>query len=1062
MPNAGPMPASRRPPLWVWLVAAPLLLLALAWVALLVLLPPARATQLVREQLTRSLAREVRFEQVALSLWPPVRLSVKRIELAEPGGFDRGSAFSAASLDLDLDVLALLSRHVKIRRLAFDGPALHLLLRADGTTNFDGIGASPTGNAQAAPPLDLDVREFSVRGGHVLVDDLANARRITFALGTRMSLSAEQAGTRFATDGTSVLSGLAFGPSSAARLSDLDQSFAKLEWRVQHRGKYDAKSNRLALETLAIEFGRTQLALSGLVDSVGPRARFDLKAHGAALDVEQLLSWVAVADAKAVKGLSGHGQVSFDLRLLGSAAPNTRPVVTGVLMLKDAAFRYPGAPADVGGLSLTANFRPDTLFIPDLKAVVAGQPVSARLLAWHFTDPMLDFALRGNVDLAAVAPMLAPAGTQLGGHAVVDMSGHGRAQDPGTLVLGGHAQLQNVSVEGAGLPKKIDNVNGRIDFLPESAAIQRLTARAGQSSFSIDATVQRPLALMADPAKVAPAEVEFSFRSTYLDLAELLPTTPGAPFLPNASGGGRVAIDRLKQGKLDVTGVQAEVKLAPATLESPHFSLQGYGGTVTGDARFDLRDTRQPSYAIHAAVEQVKADAILGAWTPIKDLLAGTLSSKIDFSGTGQTPDAILHTLTLVGLAALTDGKLGPGPALAAVAQFVKVPKFKQIDFSHLELPMRIEHGRVVTDPVVLNGASGEWRFTGALGFDGALDYAVSVTLPPNVADALGARSALAAGAMSDAQGRILLDLHVTGSAKSPRICVGHARDAGAARGARFRRAGGAAREARSGRARGGAAGAAQPLRRRGRFLGDEAAADGLSCAGLDQGCGAGVAEGLLRKTWRSGARARCSGCWTPRSTEPTSVRSGVAGGLWLKRRLEACGSHGLAEHAESRVRSCQDVGDERPLADRGPRPPRPHEVEPHAAWLVRQSRRAPRFRNDRLLRSRLAAGRRRRGPLARRRGLHRGWRRRRVPRGRGRLLRRRGRALAASPRPTGRATRARGCRRRGVGGGRGRRTIRASRCRPGARPVRAAAASVAARRRRAGTASRPATRRPR
>src|SRR5207244_3785684 len=133
------------------------------------LLPPARATQLVREQLARSLAREVRFEQVALSLWPPVRLLVKRIELAEPGGFEQGSAVSIASLDLDLDVMALLSHHVKVRRLALEGPALHLLLRPDGSTNLDGIGAAPAGKTAPAPALDLDVREFRVHEGHVLV-----------------------------------------------------------------------------------------------------------------------------------------------------------------------------------------------------------------------------------------------------------------------------------------------------------------------------------------------------------------------------------------------------------------------------------------------------------------------------------------------------------------------------------------------------------------------------------------------------------------------------------------------------------------------------------------------------------------------------------------------------------------------------------------------------------------------------------------------------------------------------------------------------------------------------
>ena len=764
------MSSLRRPPVWAWIVVTPLALFALAWGALVVLLPPERATLLVREQLKRSLAREVRFERVTLSLWPPVRLSVKRVELAEPGGFERGAAFSAGALELDLDVLALLSRRVKVRRLVLDGPALHLELRPDGSTNFDGIAAAPAGSAPASKPLDLDVREFRIHDGHVLVDDLHAQRRTSFTLGTRMSLSAQQGGTRIATGGETVLSGLAFGPLSAARASDLNGSLAKLEWHVKHRGKYVAKSNRLALETLALELGNTQLALSGLVDSVGPRARFDLKARGTNLDLEQLLSWVSVADAKAVKGLSGHGHVAFDVALRGSAAPGALPQVLGVLVVKDAAFRYPGAPAAVEGLSLTANFRPDTLFVPDLKASVSGQPIAARLLVWDLVDPHVQFAVRGNVDLAAVAPLMAPAGTQLGGRAVVNVSGTGRAQDPGALVLGGSAQLQNVSVAGGGLPKKIENVNGRIDFLPESASIRGLSVRTGQSSYAIDATVQRPLALMAEPGKVAPADVEFSFRSSYLDLAELLPTTPGAPFLPNATGGGHVAIDRLKQGRLDVTAVQADVTLSPAALQSPRFALQGYGGTVTGDARFDLRDTRKPAYAIHAVVDKVKADAILGAWTPIKGLLAGTLSTKLDFSGAGQTPEDLRQTLTLVGLASLVDGRLGPGPALEAVARFVKVPKLRQLDFAKLELPIRIEQGRVITDPVVMGGPSGDWRLSGAIGFDGTLDYAVSITMPPNVVEAIGARSALAAGAMSDAQGRMLLDLHVSGSPKAPRV----------------------------------------------------------------------------------------------------------------------------------------------------------------------------------------------------------------------------------------------------------------------------------------------------
>ncbi len=768
---------SKSSPLRVALVvlAVPVVLVALAWIALTVLFPPAKVKALVEDQLQRSLAREVRFEGASLGLWPPVRLTVKQVELAEPGGFGRGVAFGVRAVQLDLDVPALLSRKVRVRRFALDQPSVHLLLRADGTTNFDSLGAAPAPGSSSQPPaMDLDVREAAIRGGRVLVDDIRAGRRISLALATTTSLAAEQGGKRIATAGHTELSQLAFGPLTATRVSDLDGRLAKLVFALDHRGKFDAASRRLALEQLALAMGKAKLSLSGVVDDPGPHARFDLRAQGDGVDFGELLSWIAVADAQAVKGLSGSGRMAFDVTARGAAAvpgaPPALPTLRGWLEVKDAAFRYAGAPADVKQLALRLDLAPDSVALSSLTAVVAGQPLRAHALARRLADPLVDFTLNGNLDLDALGPLLAQQGAKLSGRVLVDVRGAGRAKDPGSFALDGRAELKNVRAETKDLPKPVEQVNGVVLLSPQRAAVQGLSAKAGQSSYTIDATVTRPLALMAAPDSVPPAGVTFDFRSPYLDLADLLPTTPGAPFLPNAKGSGKVAIDRLKQGALDVKTVRANVTLAPAALEAPEYSLQGYGGAVRGTAKFDLRDTARPVYALTSTIEHVQADEILSAWSPAKGLLKGTLDTKINFSGAGMQPADVKKTLTLVGLAALTEGQLGPGPTLDAIATFVKIPAFRQVRFQKLQLPMRIEQGRLISDPVQLSGSTGDWKLAGAVGFDGSLDYAVSVTLAPEVAAALQAKSALAAGALADDQGRVLLDLRVTGTAKAPRI----------------------------------------------------------------------------------------------------------------------------------------------------------------------------------------------------------------------------------------------------------------------------------------------------
>ncbi len=752
-----------------WLAAGLVVVVAIAWAALAILLPPERVRTLVQQQLSATLERPVRFEAASVSLFPPVRLGVRGLALAEPGGFERGAAVQVRELALDLNVLALLSRKIEVRRLHLDRPTLHLVLRPDGTTNLDGIGKPATEQPQSKP-MDLSIRGLSIEGGRLLVDDLETGKRTYLEVESRLGFSTEQEGTRIATDGTTVLSGLRRGPFTAVRVEDLGHGLADLRWQIEHRGKFDSRQKRLALERLALQLGATEIALSGVLDEPGPRARVNLTARGTRVDLAEVLRFVAEADAKAVHGIRGAGQLDFDLAVRGALGGATLPAVTGTVALSKASFRYPGAPAGVDALSFTARLAPDSLGIGDLRSTIEGQPVTGQLVVTRFADPRVRFVVKGDVDLAAVAPLVAPKDTKLGGRAAVNVTGEGRAKDPGSFALAGGARLEDVSVETPTQPKKLEAIQGEIAFSQNRASVKGLTAKAGKSSLVLDGTVNRPLALLAKPGSVAPARVDFTLRSPHLDLAELLPTTTGEPILPNAEGGGQVAIGRLQNQKLDVTAVRADVALEPGVLVVPQYSMNGYGGRVRGTARFDLRDPATPKLSVKSQIDSVQADALLSTWTPAKGLVRGSLTSTLDLATAGATPQQVRNTITAIGLALFADGQLGPGPALEAIADLVRLPSLKDARFKNMRMPFRVERGRVYTDPVVVQGSAGEWRLSGAIGFDGSLDYAVSITLPRSLAEAAQGKSAMAAGALADENGNLLIDLRVTGTAKSPRV----------------------------------------------------------------------------------------------------------------------------------------------------------------------------------------------------------------------------------------------------------------------------------------------------
>ena len=764
---------------WLWLLVGALAVVGAAWAAVAVLLPPARVRAMVQAQLSQALARDVRFAAASVGIFPPVRLTVKRPELAEPGGFGQGAAFGAEAIHLDLDVFALLGRRVVVRRLLVERPTLHLVMRADGTTNLDDIGRTPSTPGPAGEkPMDLELKELRIANGRALVDDLKAGKRTTFELDSRIGLASLRGGQRITTSGSTEIVSLAFGPLTAARLSDLNQSLAGLRWKIDHNGAYDAPQKRLALQRLSLGFGRAAVALSGVVDDPGPKARLDLRAKGTRVDLGEVLGFLAAADAKALNGIKGSGRLDFDLGIRGALAPGQLPVLSGALAVADGAFRYPGAPAGVQALALTARLAPDAVDVERLSARVIGAdgrqlaPLTGSVSVSRFADPHVAFALKGPINLAAVAPLLAPKDTKLTGTAVLAVSGQGMAKDPGSFALDGAAKLSQVSVETPQLPKRIEKLEARIQFSPARAVVRGFTMQAGKSSVALDATVSRPLALMAEVGKAAPADVDFTLRSPYLDLTELLPVTPGSPVLPNARGHGTVAIARLKNQKLDVSRVNAQVELMPGVLESPSYSLDGYGGAVKGSARFDLANPAKPKFAVKAKVDSVEADQLLSTWTPAHGWLHGALNTDLDLSGVGGTPAELKRSLTAVGLALVSNGTLGPGPALQAVASTLGIPSFKEVRFRDMKLPFRVENGRMITDPVTLEGKTGKWQLIGGIGFDGRLDYAVSVTLSPEIASQLHASSALAAGALTDAQGNLMIDLKVSGPAAAPRVRI--------------------------------------------------------------------------------------------------------------------------------------------------------------------------------------------------------------------------------------------------------------------------------------------------
>ena len=83
------------------------------------------------------------------------------VRIANAPGFDTGDLARIGRLEVAAGLIPLLGGQVEIERLVFDDAAVALSRRADGTANYDGLGARGADGTEPADPADADT-ELSV------------------------------------------------------------------------------------------------------------------------------------------------------------------------------------------------------------------------------------------------------------------------------------------------------------------------------------------------------------------------------------------------------------------------------------------------------------------------------------------------------------------------------------------------------------------------------------------------------------------------------------------------------------------------------------------------------------------------------------------------------------------------------------------------------------------------------------------------------------------------------------------------------------------------------------
>ncbi len=180
-----------------------------------------------------------------------------------------------------------------------------------------------------------------------------------------------------------------------------------------------------------------------------------------------------------------------------------------------------------------------------------------------------------------------------------------------------------------------------------------------------------------------------------------------------------------------------------------------------------MNDIDHLKFTTDFTASQIEANDFLSRFTSFEDHLFGKLNLTASFSGTGNELGDIRKSLFASGKATITDGKLLNWELLNKLGSYLKVKTFKEEQIRTLRNSFRIDKGRVWFDDFSAATKSGDFELTGSLGLDGSLDYQLTAVLSPELSSSFAALGDLSDYLKND-QGRVVLDINVKGSAKSP------------------------------------------------------------------------------------------------------------------------------------------------------------------------------------------------------------------------------------------------------------------------------------------------------
>jgi hypothetical protein len=367
-------------------------------------------------------------------------------------------------------------------------------------------------------------------------------------------------------------------------------------------------------------------------------------------------------------------------------------------------------------------------------------------------------------------------GATANGTVSIDMRLTGKLKGSAPWDYSGKGSLRDGSLTVAAFRKPLQIASADVTFEEDRAVIENLACSLGSSHLKGSLSVRN----------FSAPELRFTGDVDQLNVVELQQLAADSPVAGGTArpakkepskltGQGKLSIGKLVYDAFALNQVKSDVSIDRGIVRLDPLTAELFGGQQTGAITVDTR--QEPvAYAIHTRMQQVDANQLLSATTPLRQILFGKLGVDADLNIAPKPGELFSKSMSGTLQMRLADGKLSGVSVMnemARIASLMGYRRHPEVVTNILKLSggMKLDHGVANLENLLMEFDGGTLGGAGTLNLvDQSLSMKVTTVLAKAVSDQFAGNKigGLLTSALQNSKGEIVIPSLVSGTAPKP------------------------------------------------------------------------------------------------------------------------------------------------------------------------------------------------------------------------------------------------------------------------------------------------------